>query len=364
MTEQEKKNGGKTRKPSRRGSPSKGDQGPEIKVVELGVIEDESALMKEISIQIDSLGEVEKGEPGGAGKKKAAAVSGQEHRKVVKRQPEKDGPSPAGTLSVPAQKAALPVRKAAAGVEKRAPTASPRQKLEEARRRSAEAAKKARQKKTGRGVAFLLAAGGLLLALGAVGALTFFRPEPLPEPQKPVTFSVRNAPGIKIEPPPSKTGRIIALDDQKTPAAGSARAAAPPPAPPEEQDPAAAREKTEAEIKAFLASWKAAWEASAGPNGRIDPYISHFSNHFRDGAMGLADWKADKAAKNRRKEWIRIGIRDVRIAEPAADGTVTVRFLQTYESSNYSDKTEKTLVLGREGRRWKIIAFGGGANVS
>jgi hypothetical protein len=97
----------------------------------------------------------------------------------------------------------------------------------------------------------------------------------------------------------------------------------------------------------------------AGPRGRIDPYIAHFSRYFRDGAMDLADWRADKAIKNRRKKWIRIDIRNVRIFEPGADGTVRVRFLQNYESANYRDSTEKTLVLDREGGQWKIIGFGG-----
>lgn len=67
-----------------------------------------------------------------------------------------------------------------------------------------------RQKKT-EGVALLPAAGGLLLVLGAVGAFTLFQPEPPPEAQKPVKFSVRDAPGIKIEPPSSKTDKIIAF---------------------------------------------------------------------------------------------------------------------------------------------------------
>jgi len=116
--------------------------------------------------------------------------------------------------------------------------------------------------------------------------------------------------------------------------------------------------ETETEILAFLASFERAWEASAGPDGRIGPYIAHFSQDFRDGTMNRAAFEAEKAAKNRRKEWIRICINHVRISEPAADGTVTVRFLQIYESSNYADQTEKTLVLRREGGQWKIIGFG------
>ena len=74
--------------------------------------------------------------------------------------------------------------------------------------------------------------------------------------------------------------------------------------------------------------------------------------------MDRAAWEADKAAKNRRKEWIRVQIDSIRVSNPAPDGTVKVRFVQTYESSNYSDKTEKTLILTLEADEWKILGFG------
>ena len=73
--------------------------------------------------------------------------------------------------------------------------------------------------------------------------------------------------------------------------------------------------------------------------------------------MDLAAWKADKALKNSRKEFIRIGIDNVRVSEPAA-GTVEVRVLQTYESSNYADQTENTLTLVPEEGKWKILGIG------
>jgi hypothetical protein len=132
----------------------------------------------------------------------------------------------------------------------------------------------------------------------------------------------------------------------------------PPPSPPSSASdslPTAAAGAPETEIVDFLLSWQSAWENSAGENGRIDPFIAHYSRRFEAGGMDLDAWRADKADKNRRKAWIRIGIEDLKIADAAADGTVTVQFVQTYESSNYADKTEKRLVLVKEEGRWKIL---------
>ncbi|MGD8367032.1 MAG: hypothetical protein PVG78_05285 [Desulfobacterales bacterium] len=367
MTEGPKKTEEKPRKPEKRRSVSESVRRQEIKVVELGVTEDEKALMEEISVQIDNLAGAKDARPAEPAHPKAAADPAKNrHRTDERPQPKTASPPPAKAPAARRRQAASSAGKEAAGNGNAAEALSARQKLDEARRRSAQAARRARRKKSGKKAAVFIVAGAVILVLGAVGAYTVFKPGPRPEPQKPIKFSVENVPGIKIETPAAaEPDKVTAPGEGSVPVAPTERAPAPlPPVEKPASVPAtpgkgAVHEKMQSEINAFLVSWVAAWEASAGPNGRIDPYIAHFSRYFRDGAMDLADWRADKAVKNRRKKWIRIDIRNVRIFEPGADGTVRVRFLQNYESANYRDSTEKTLVLDREGGQWKIIGFGG-----
>jgi len=298
MTEQEKKpkrekGGSKTKRPAFLDSGA-----DDIKIVELGLMEDDRELLGDIS---DLLEDTKEQTPSA---KEPDAETAQEPRR--KQRP-------------PAKQ--KPVRDE--------PAAEPPHKPESAR--------KARQKRVGRGVLSFIFIAGLLIASGAAAGFYLFKPDPGKAPQKPVKFSVQNAPIIKFQIPAQEPSKAIALN---------------------KGEPAAGEPEAKETVSQFLASWAGAWEASAGEIGRIDPYISHYSSNFQDGDMDLAAWKADKALKNSRKEWIRIGIDNVRVSGPAADGTVAVRFLQTYESSNYADQTEKTLTLVPEEGTWKILGIG------
>ncbi len=384
MTDEMKKTGGEKVDAARPTIAEDADR-EEFKVVELGRVEDEDALLDEVSVRLGNLekektpdaAETRKTTPPG-GKKRQSSSGGRKKEAMAKKRPAaaapagRDGP----TASAPAQEPAA----AENGRDKKPSPAyktagagaadSHRKTLEEARLRSAEAARKARQKKTGRGLLFFLVASGLLVALGAAAGFYLFKPSPPPPPaQKPVKFAVKNAPGLKFEVPASEPAKVVDLGPKANAAAEAGSAGGSPE--PAEGPPELAGQKTarppeqpgsaeapDASVHKFLSSWKAAWEASAGPSGRIGPYISHFSKDFQAGGMDRAQWKADKAAKNRRKDWIRIGLENIKISRPAEDGTVTVHFLQTYESSNYSDKTDKTIVLQRETGDWKILGFG------
>jgi hypothetical protein len=111
------------------------------------------------------------------------------------------------------------------------------------------------------------------------------------------------------------------------------------------------------EINEFLRLWKGAWEGSAGPQGDMEKYISLYSEDFSARGMNRAQWKVDKTAKNRRKEWIRIELSEIRISDADSNGILRVSFMQDYKSSNFSVVVQKTLVLRKEAGQWKILSI-------
>jgi hypothetical protein len=356
MTEQEKKpeqekGGSKTK------SPASDDSGADdIKIVELGLMENDCELLGDISV----LHEDTKEQTPSAKEPDAETAQNPPHkqRPPAKQKPVRDKPAAEPPHMPGSSRKKQPVKTGADSKKKR-PAATERksvslpskttlasggkaaslhrQKLEQARMRSVQAARKARQKNVGKGILSFIFIAGLLIASVAAAGFYIFKPDPEQAPQEPVKFSVQNAPVIKFQIPAQEPSKAIALN---------------------KGEPAAGEPEAKETVSQFLASWAGAWEASAGENGRIDPYISHYSSNFQDGDMDLAAWKADKALKNSRKEWIRIGIDNVRVSGPAADGALEIRFLQTYESSNYADQTEKTLTLVPEEGKWKILGIG------
>ena len=48
-------------------------------------------------------------------------------------------------------------------------------------------------------------------------------------------------------------------------------------------------------------------------------------------------------------------LESIEIGEPDEKGSVKIRFLQNYKSSNYSDQSRKQLVLIKEQGEWKIV---------
>lgn len=108
-------------------------------------------------------------------------------------------------------------------------------------------------------------------------------------------------------------------------------------------------------VYSFIAQWKTAWENTAGKNGDIETYISLYSKNFKGNRLDKEGWKQDKARKGKEKQWIRIGISNIKISEPTDDNRVEVRFRQDYRSSNFSVRSDKLLFLSSEGSKWRII---------
>jgi len=109
-------------------------------------------------------------------------------------------------------------------------------------------------------------------------------------------------------------------------------------------------------IYALIGDWKSAWEKTAGKNGDLESYISFYSRDFHENRLDREGWKLDKARKGGRKDWIRIDISDIKITGPTDDNQIEVRFSQDYRSSNFSVKSEKLLLLRKEGEDWKIVS--------
>ena len=109
------------------------------------------------------------------------------------------------------------------------------------------------------------------------------------------------------------------------------------------------------EIYAFINKWKKAWENTAGRKGEIQSYISCYSDDFVSRGLHKSGWRHDKAVKGRKKRWIHIKLKDIKIVESRSDDRVEVRFLQNYRSSNYSGSSKKKIVLIKEKTGWKIF---------
>jgi len=109
------------------------------------------------------------------------------------------------------------------------------------------------------------------------------------------------------------------------------------------------------EINEFLMKWRIAWQNTAGEAGDIETYMSFYSNDFVSKGLDKNRWRTDKANKNRKKDWIRVELKNIVIQEPVINNQVELSFIQDYQSSNYSIESDKTLILKKEETGWKII---------
>lgn len=202
---------------------------------------------------------------------------------------------------------------------------------------------------------FRLIAGGVVILIAAVVVYLFFMPKKTDEFRAPPTRQAVQ----KISPPTVKAVKPPPVEAPLQPAPAPV-AAKPPPAEPTAPEKAHVLKKetpsAAEEINLFLTRWKTGWEKSAGKTGDIAAYMSFYADRFVSGKWDKAGWAKDKAAKNRRKDWIKIALSDIRIAGPLAGGDYLAEFTQDYRSSNYSGVSTKTLLLTKEETGWKILS--------
>ncbi len=127
--------------------------------------------------------------------------------------------------------------------------------------------------------------------------------------------------------------------------------AAPTAAPPDSgQAGEGSEEALRVELLAIVESWAAAWSER-----RVDDYLSFYSSDFEPpSGTGRAQWEEDRRARVGRSEEIEVtvALMDIRI-----DGArrAEVDLILSYESGGDSDTVLKTLTLGRERDRWRIV---------
>lgn len=136
-------------------------------------------------------------------------------------------------------------------------------------------------------------------------------------------------------------------------------ASPPAPSPPEVVAPPvpdAAPARHSVEIASFLDAWRRAWEGAAGPQGDMEHFGAFYAADFKSATRDRSRWLDDKRRINRRKEWIRVKISEPTIRDAADAPLLTVRFIQEYTSSNFSETTAKTLLLRKNDNNWEIVA--------
>ena len=103
-------------------------------------------------------------------------------------------------------------------------------------------------------------------------------------------------------------------------------------------------------------AWRASWENTV-ERQNLDHYRTFYSDQFYSdfSRKDYEAWMADKARKLRKKKNISVTLGPLRFFQSGTD-EVTITFLQTYQSSNYSDRGLKVLRVRLEGSTWKIVA--------
>lgn len=108
-------------------------------------------------------------------------------------------------------------------------------------------------------------------------------------------------------------------------------------------------EKNIADIALLVERWKSSWE-----NKDLESYFSTYSKYFKlKGEMNYRKWKKTRTEKIENKKEINIELTNFKYNYK--DGFWFVSMSQAYNSGNYSDKEEKTLVIISEFGSYKII---------
>lgn len=191
-----------------------------------------------------------------------------------------------------------------------------------------------------------------LARLDAKAAATPKIAEPVNESPAPVAVApAAAAPVVVAEAPreaPAPT--TPAPSPQLASADTSAAETAPAPAPaPVEPEPAADPVRDQAELSDALEAWRQAWQSE-----RYEAYVAAYVDDASPVAgMSRKRWEEDRQRKLSKPGRLEIALESVEWAR-IDDDTWTSRFVQHYASSNYRDKSLKTLHWSRRNGQWRI----------
>ena len=102
------------------------------------------------------------------------------------------------------------------------------------------------------------------------------------------------------------------------------------------------------QIKAFISSWKKAWEEKD-----LETYMVHYDTKFRSRGMDLEAWEKHRQRLNQKYRSVKVDVTDLSIVQ-ISNRTAKVRFKQNYQADEYHDFGLKNLLLVKRGEHWKI----------
>jgi murein L,D-transpeptidase YafK len=172
------------------------------------------------------------------------------------------------------------------------------------------------------------------------------RPEPaqrnIPKPDSPPKKESEKTPVHNIAPAPeSKPETVAVISTKNTVPAKQPELEITTPAPPP------GFPKNDEAIREFVENWRLAWVSQ-----EIDPYINHYDAAFQQGDKNLSQYKAHKAMLNRKYQFIKVDISQIKISWTKKGATVS--FQQQYQSDMYKTTGSKTLILVHKDDGWKI----------
>ncbi len=118
--------------------------------------------------------------------------------------------------------------------------------------------------------------------------------------------------------------------------------------------PMAEVEAERRDLEQAFENWRRAWESRDN-----DHYLSFYAEDFSDLRQDLVEWSTYKRRINNAKSYIRVNVSDISFyADPREPEIVSVRYYQTYRSSNYNWDGWKELLWRNNGSGWEIIYEG------
>jgi hypothetical protein len=101
-------------------------------------------------------------------------------------------------------------------------------------------------------------------------------------------------------------------------------------------------------VRDTVESWRSAWQSRD-----LAQYMAHYHPGFKSDGLDREQWKQKKTSIFKDSGRLEIRVEDLWIT--VGNRLAVARFLQHYQSRNWSEVGEKELTLARIGQRWRIV---------